>query len=482
MTMEIAKNAKKPLNPAIQASAPITRAKVLFVDDEPLILIALKRTFRKDSNLETFIASSAKAALKVLQEQRIDVVVSDFKMPEMDGFDFLKEITHNDPDIVTIFLTGHSDINLVVKTINELSLYAFIQKPWDRDELRSLVRKARNESFQRRQHRTLKRLGETILREQQEAPVLGHCSLDILLVEWDEAFGPKLIQQAYSCINSDLDLEVIGNQIFTAVVHIYGGFGSIEQSFIAIPLLEHNRVAYALFSGIEDEEIRGKVRPFGLIAVCSKVPTTIEGLFQSILIDNAARYRNEKGLDVKLTLAMLQEALNSFNGSNLAISMLLVTDANGTPLYCCRFEKNPLYAGPDSFLAIDFLRALHSAPKFLSARSVVVVEMDDYNFHLAEHSGKVFVFLVRKTVPRERVSGNLTTITDIFEEMVSSNQHGTNLIESDAIKDFEKKLLKCELHTLNPVPSNCISCPVRASCIYSQSSSVQSPSESVSQK
>lgn len=447
MTVEIAKSAKKPMTQSIQTATPMPRGQVLFVDDDPLILIALKRTFRKDSNLETFVASSAQAASRVLQEQRINVIVSDFKMPEMDGFDFLKKISHTDPDIVTIFLTGHSDMDLVVKAINELSLYGFIQKPWDRDELRSLVIKARNESFQRRQHRTLRRLGEVILREQQQAQVLEHCSLDILLVEWDEAFGPKLIQQAYSCLGSDLDLEIIGNLIFTAVVPIYGGFGSIEQSFIAIPLLEHNRVAYALFSGIEDDGIRGKIRPFGLIALSSKVSTAIEGLFQSILIDNAARYRNEKELDVKLTLAMLQEALDSVNGSNLAISMFLVTDANGTPLYCRRFENKPFYAGPDPIVATYFLKALHTAPKFLLNRSVVIIEMDDYNLHLTEHAGKVFVFMVRKTVPRELVSGTLTSIIDLFEKMVSLKRQGEDIIDSDAIKDFERVLLSCRLHS-----------------------------------
>ncbi|MBV1883305.1 MAG: response regulator [Pseudomonadales bacterium] len=107
---------------------------VLFVDDEPAILSALKRlTKRRDWNV--LIADSGFAALTVLREIHVDLIVSDMKMPVMSGPEFLGHAYEKYPDIRKLVLTGHSDMRMTVQAINEGHIFGFINKPWDNRDL-----------------------------------------------------------------------------------------------------------------------------------------------------------------------------------------------------------------------------------------------------------------------------------------------------------------------------------------------------------
>ncbi len=119
---------------------------ILFVDDEVSILNTLKRELRDWSRkqaLELLIAPSAKEGLKILEEKAtgIAVVVSDLKMPEMKGSDFLLIVKDKWPSIVTILLTGYSETPEVMKAI-KAGIFSFILKPWESDFLQSELEKA----------------------------------------------------------------------------------------------------------------------------------------------------------------------------------------------------------------------------------------------------------------------------------------------------------------------------------------------------
>jgi len=113
--------------------------RILFVDDERNVLRSLERTFL-DEEYEILTASSGNEGLSLLQEiSPVQVVISDYRMPQMNGVDFLREVCRRWPDTVRIVLSGYADTAVVISAINEGEIYKFIAKPWNDDELRIAI-------------------------------------------------------------------------------------------------------------------------------------------------------------------------------------------------------------------------------------------------------------------------------------------------------------------------------------------------------
>ncbi|RJQ44151.1 MAG: response regulator [Nitrospiraceae bacterium] len=121
--------------------------RLLCVDDEENVLKALKRIFL-DSDYEIITASSGSEGLEILKEtEPIQVVISDYRMPAMNGVDFLREVYRNWPDTVRIVLSGYADTASIVEAINEGHIYKFIPKPWNDDELKVSISNALDRYF-----------------------------------------------------------------------------------------------------------------------------------------------------------------------------------------------------------------------------------------------------------------------------------------------------------------------------------------------
>jgi diguanylate cyclase (GGDEF)-like protein/PAS domain S-box-containing protein len=114
---------------------------LLLVDDEPNILNALKRLLRRDGyNILT--ATSPAAAFDLLAQNPVQVVVSDQRMPEMNGTEFLSRVKQLYPETIRIVLSGYTDLETVTEAINRGAIYRFLTKPWEDDALRSQIREA----------------------------------------------------------------------------------------------------------------------------------------------------------------------------------------------------------------------------------------------------------------------------------------------------------------------------------------------------
>jgi response regulator RpfG family c-di-GMP phosphodiesterase len=111
---------------------------VLFVDDEPNILSTLRRLCRRES-FTTLTAGSGPEALEILQQTPAQVIISDYRMPEMTGVEFLSQAKAIIPDSVRIVLSGFADTQAVVEAINKGEVYRFLGKPWDDRELLSTI-------------------------------------------------------------------------------------------------------------------------------------------------------------------------------------------------------------------------------------------------------------------------------------------------------------------------------------------------------
>jgi len=114
---------------------------VLFVDDEVNILKALQRLMRSEP-VNVVCSSRATEALELLEKTGAQVVVSDQRMPEMSGVDFLSQVRERRPDVVRMMLTGYTEMDVAVEAINRGEIYRLITKPWNDDELRATIRQA----------------------------------------------------------------------------------------------------------------------------------------------------------------------------------------------------------------------------------------------------------------------------------------------------------------------------------------------------
>lgn len=112
----------------------INKPRILFVDDERLILSSLKRVASR-VDAEILTAESGALALEILSNTPIDIIVSDMKMPEMDGIQLLEQVAKIAPETVRIMLTGCDDMSLVLSAVNQGRVWGYLQKPWDNNQL-----------------------------------------------------------------------------------------------------------------------------------------------------------------------------------------------------------------------------------------------------------------------------------------------------------------------------------------------------------
>ena len=129
---------------------------IVIVDDEDMVLKSLGSflSLETEYNVEAFI--SAKKALEYIENNSVDLVVSDYLMPEMDGITFLAKVKEIKPQVPRIILTGYADKENAIKAINDVGLFQYIEKPWDNEDILIIFRNGLEKQ------RLMKRLDEKI--------------------------------------------------------------------------------------------------------------------------------------------------------------------------------------------------------------------------------------------------------------------------------------------------------------------------------
>lgn len=130
--------------------------RILCVDDERNVLRSLERIFL-DDDYEVVTAGSGAEGLEIMEQSgdSFQVVVSDYRMPVMNGVEFLKAVYERWPDTVRIVLSGYADAGAIVAAINEGHIYKFIPKPWNDEELRVTIQNCLERYFLMKQNREL---------------------------------------------------------------------------------------------------------------------------------------------------------------------------------------------------------------------------------------------------------------------------------------------------------------------------------------
>ena len=117
------------------------RPKVLLVDDEKSILDSLYR-FCRQRKMNASRANSGAEGLEMMDTETFDVIISDMRMPNMDGAEFLSKARQKSPDTMRILLTGYADMEAVISAVNEAKIYNYLNKPWDENMLESVIHSA----------------------------------------------------------------------------------------------------------------------------------------------------------------------------------------------------------------------------------------------------------------------------------------------------------------------------------------------------
>lgn len=150
------------------------RPVILCVDDEPSILSALRRLFRAHG-LTVVAAESGQAGLDLLETEPIDLVISDMRMPHMDGVVFLEHVRQRKPDILRLLLTGYADIASITGAINRGEIYRYIAKPWDDTDIILTVQDALERSALLQEKKRL----EALVTAQNEELKIVNASLEV---------------------------------------------------------------------------------------------------------------------------------------------------------------------------------------------------------------------------------------------------------------------------------------------------------------
>lgn len=114
--------------------------KILVVDDEPINIRLLERIFNRD--YQVLCAFSGKEALELLKQHDIALIITDQRMPEMNGIEFLKLAAEMRPRVIRIVISGYADVNILTEAINSGIIYRFLSKPWINEDLQQTVARA----------------------------------------------------------------------------------------------------------------------------------------------------------------------------------------------------------------------------------------------------------------------------------------------------------------------------------------------------
>jgi response regulator RpfG family c-di-GMP phosphodiesterase len=190
---------------------------ILCVDDEKNILNSLRRLLRQE-NYNLLTASSGAEGLKLLEETHVQLVISDQRMPEMSGVDFLSQVREKYPEIIRIILSGYTDVNSITEAINKGHIYKFILKPWDDQNFFLEIRQALQKYDLIEDNQ---RLHQQVLRQNEELKRMNENLEQIVAARTSELGLQNQALELSHAILEDIPLSIIGLSAegFVAVIN-----------------------------------------------------------------------------------------------------------------------------------------------------------------------------------------------------------------------------------------------------------------------
>ena len=214
----------KPIVETRPENAPL---KLLLLDDEEDIINALKRLLR--NNYEIIPFNKGDEALAYLQENHVDIIMSDMRMPKMDGAEFLAHAKDIIPNAIRLLLTGYSDIDSTVKAINDGGVYTYISKPWNNQDLKLTLEKASDHYLLRKE---AKRLNEEVAKANKELEIFNQ-SLELKVIQRTSALQAST-KKLKNTLQTQKELFFDVLDMMSATIEYRTGFSAGHSKRIAI--------------------------------------------------------------------------------------------------------------------------------------------------------------------------------------------------------------------------------------------------------
>jgi response regulator RpfG family c-di-GMP phosphodiesterase len=149
---------------------------VLIVDDEEMVTTSLRSFLELETDYQVVTFTSPREALGYAQKHPVDLIVSDYLMPDLDGISLLAEIKKVQPQATRVLLTGYADKENAIKAINDVGLYQYIEKPWENADLKLIIQNGLERSD------LLRRLTEKVHEVEKAHGELMNIQTDLLKV------------------------------------------------------------------------------------------------------------------------------------------------------------------------------------------------------------------------------------------------------------------------------------------------------------
>ncbi len=207
-------------------NSPTEKLKLLLLDDEPDILKSLTRVLRYDYDVVSF--TCGQEALEHLADNDVSIIISDMRMPEMDGAEFLTKAKAIKPDSIRFLLTGYSDIESTIRAVNGGGIQTYLAKPWDNESLKQTLSQA-SELFQLRLQKQA--LTEELQQKNQQ------------LSEWNNVLEDKVKQRTAALQESNKKLEALLANRTRTFKDILAALSAIIQHATGQPHKQNDRIA-----------------------------------------------------------------------------------------------------------------------------------------------------------------------------------------------------------------------------------------------
>ncbi|WP_419175413.1 ATP-binding protein [Desulfosediminicola sp.] len=247
------------------------QSNILFVDDDSSILDALEWTF-SDEPYGCLTCKTPQEALKLMDEIDFAVVVSDHRMPEMCGTDFLEKIKHQWPATIRILMTAYQEMNIILNAVNKGHIYNLIFKPWDEMELKRIIKTAVDDY-------TLRNGGGVISRQASEADQL--IELNRSLEEKNQYLMERL-QQAHK-------MEALGN-LASGIAHDFNNVlfvinGCLQMSMVDKHITPNIRanLSQALKASGRAKDLVAQILSFSRTGENNNKPVMLTPLMREVL-------------------------------------------------------------------------------------------------------------------------------------------------------------------------------------------------------
>lgn len=277
----------------------MNKNKVLFIDDEIQVLNSIKRSTLEE-DYETFIATSGEKALELMEKNEFCVVVSDMRMPGMDGLTLLKKIKERHPDTIRMVLSGYNQVTQILTTINQVGVTKFIVKPWlVEEEFLPAIRECV-------EYYTLKKEGEELKR----ALVNKNNSYQKILKANNDIMNN--IQEDKNRVSALYDNIQNINKVLLSKINAGNGVVSQVKSF--------NEIASRIFNGFLGTQPT-KIEEFKLSKLVNKTVIRLEEKIEFSNIEKDLVFKGNFRLILLITSELLTELIKGRGDNILFVDM-----------------------------------------------------------------------------------------------------------------------------------------------------------------